>query len=273
MRNAITLWRSLRVAAHLCTGATMALGIAAGRRVGLRLRWVPDLVSWWHAGLCRALGLQVEVSGEIVPGSLLVANHVSWLDISLMGSRAQIDFLSKADVRNWPLIGWMAEIAGTLFIERGAGEVGSLIPRMSDRMRRGKHLAIFPEGTTTDGSRLQRFHSRLFAVAQIDGVRVQPVAVRYGTKAAPDPVAPFVGNDALVPHLARLVRHPGLRATIHFLPPLDGSALSRRHIAGYCRHAIAEVLEMETSPATALHADPQARVSLDPSPNSLAEAA
>jgi hypothetical protein len=71
----------------------------------------------------------------------------------------------------------------------------------------------------------------------------------------------------------RLVRHPGLRATIHILPPLDGSPLSRRHIAEYCRHAIAEALEMETSPATALHADPQARVSLDPSPRSLAEAA
>lgn len=144
--------------------------------------------------------------------------------------------------RRWPWLsrqggvsacGWMASIAGTLFIERGAGEAGALVPRMNERMGRGRHLVIFPEGTTTDGSRLERFHPRLFAAAQIDGVRVQPVAVRYGTNAVRDRIAPFIGDDALLPHLARLVRHPGLKAAIHLLLPREGSARPRRPIAEY----------------------------------------
>jgi lyso-ornithine lipid O-acyltransferase len=273
MHSVTPLWRSLRIAEHLCTGAAIALGIAAGRCAGLRLEWVPDVVRWWHERLCHALGVRVEVSGEIAPNSLLVANHVSWLDVPVMGSEARIDFLSKAEVRNWPLIGWMAGIAGTLFITRGAGQTETLVPQIGEHVRRGRYLAIFPEGTTTDGSRLQRFHPRLLGAAQIDGVLVQPVALRYGTNTAPDQVAPFVGNDALLPHLGRLARHPGLRVKIHFLPPLDGSVLARRHICEYCRHAIAEALDIETSSASEPPALAGVAVSLDSSSSSLVKAA
>lgn len=273
MRSITPLWRSLRVAEHLCTGAAIALGIAIGRYGGLRLGWVPHVVRWWHERLCRALGVQIEVSGEIAPNSLLVANHVSWLDVPVMGSEARIDFLSKAEVRSWPLIGWMAGIVGTMFIARGAGQTGALVRHMGEHVRRGRHLAIFPEGTTTDGSRLQRFHPRLLAAAQIDGVVVQPVALRYGTNAAPDSVAPFIGSDALLPHLWRLARHPGLRVKIHFLPPLDGSALSRGDISEYCRHAIAEALDIETSSVSLPHTVAEAAMSLDSTSISLVKAA
>lgn len=273
MRVATPIWRSLRVAEHLCTGATIALGIAAGRRVGLRLEWVPDLVRWWHARLCHALDLRVDVSGEIAPGSLLVANHVSWLDIPVLGSRARIDFLSKADVRAWPLIGWMAEIAGTFFLHRGAHQTGALIPRIGAHVRDSRHLAIFPEGTTTDGSRLQRFHPRLFAVGQLEGISIQPVALRYGSRTMPDAIAPFIGDDALLPHLARLVRHPGLRATIHFLPPLNGSGLSRRQLSERCRLAISTALDIESASSVQNPASPETTGPTRSPPTSRAEAA
>lgn len=191
----------------------------------------------------------MQVTGEFVPNALLVANHVSWLDIPVLGFQARIDFLSKADIKAWPLIGWMAQIIGTLFIVRGANQTDVLIPEIGERVQRGRHLVIFPEGTTTDGSRLYRFYPRLLAAGQLPGVLVQPVALRYGSNAAPDPVAPFVGDDALLPHLVRLARHPGLRVHIRVLPPLDGSALSRRHISEYCHRAIGAALGLETAGA------------------------
>ena len=263
----------MRVFEHLCTGAMIALGIAAGRCGGLRLEWVPHVVRWWHERLCHSLGVHIEVAGKIAPNSLLVANHVSWLDVPVMGSKAEMDFLSKAEVRDWPLIGWMARIVGTLFIARGAGQTGALIPHMGDLLRAGRHLAIFPEGTTTDGCRLKRFHPRLLAAAQREGVLVQPVALRYGTNAAPDPVAPFVGSETLLAHLGRLARHPGLRVKIDFLPPLDGSALSRRHISEHCRHAIAEALDIETFSVSEPRVFPQAAESFDISSGSFVKAA
>lgn len=249
MPNLNSWWRLLRVSEHLLTGVMIVLSIAVGRRFGLRAEWLPQVVRWWHARLCRALGVQVQVTGELVPNALLVANHISWLDIPVLGSRARIDFLSKADVKDWPLIGWMAEIVGTLFIARGANQTGVLIPQLGERVRTGKHVVIFPEGTTTDGSRLHRFHPRLLAAGQLAGVSVQPVALRYGSNTAPDPIAPFVGDDALLPHLVRVARHPGLQVYIRLLPPLDGSALSRRHIAEYCHRSIGEALGLETPDA------------------------
>lgn len=249
MPNLKSWWRLLRVSEHLLTGVVIVLGVAAGRRLGLRAQWFPQVVRWWYARFCRALGVQVQVTGELVPNALLVANHISWLDIPVLGSQARIDFLSKADVKDWPLIGWMAGIVGTLFIVRGANQTGVLIPRIGECIRGGRHVVIFPEGTTTDGSRLRRFHPRLLGAGQLAGVLVQPVALRYGSNAMPDPIAPFVGDDALLPHLMRLARHPGLRVHIRLLPPLNGSALSRRHISEYCHRAIGAALGPETAAA------------------------
>jgi len=273
MRSLKPLWRSLRVTEHLLTGAAIALGVALGRRMGLRTRWVPDVTRWWHARLCRSLGVRVDVAGELSPSALLVANHVSWLDIPVMGAQGRIGFLSKSEVRSWPLVGWMAGIAGTLFIERGANQAGHLVSQIVERVRSCGHLVIFPEGTTTDGTRLQRFHPRLFAAGQHTGVTVQPVALRFGTNLSPDPVAPFVGEDALLPHLSRLIRHPGLRVHVQFLPPLDGSAMSRKQISGHCRSAIAEALQLDTSTPAASRGNaetPQAEV---PPSGALVEAA
>lgn len=253
--------RSLRVIEHLLVGASIALGVALGRACGLQVSWVPDVVRWWHARLCRALGMRVEVAGEPAANALLMANHVSWLDIPVLGSRERMDFLAKTEVRDWPLIGWMAGIAGTLFITRGGYQTSKLIPHIGALVRAGKWVTVFPEGTTTDGSRLQHFHSRLFGAGQLDGVLVQPVALRYGTNSSPDPVAPFIGDDALLPHLVRVVCHPDLCVQVRFLPPLDGSALTRRQIAEHCRRAISETLGFEdtgrSSPVDNLVAAPK----------------
>jgi 1-acyl-sn-glycerol-3-phosphate acyltransferase len=88
--------------------------------------------------------MRVEIWGEPAPNALLVANHVSWLDIPVIGAQGKIGFLSKEEVRHWPLIGWMADIAETLFISRGANQTGALISRIAERVRDRGHLAVFP---------------------------------------------------------------------------------------------------------------------------------
>ena len=235
--------RALRLVGHLGTGATISLYLVARTALGLRTPCLPAVVSWWHRRLCRTLDLRIVVDGDLTPGALLVANHVSWLDIPVLGAQAELAFLAKSEVRAWPLIGWMAAVAGTLFIDRGGNQAAELSARIGERLAAGVPVVIFPEGTTTDGRALARFHPRLLAAGQQAGVRVQPVALRYGAEPLPDPIAPFVGNDDLLSHLARLLAHPGLMVRVSFLPPVDAVGLDRRRLAEHCRVAIAARLD------------------------------
>ncbi|MBK1732126.1 lysophospholipid acyltransferase family protein [Thiococcus pfennigii] len=242
MPHATRTWRLLRLAATLIAGLAATLAIAAGERFGRRPRTTPRVVRWWHGRVCRDLGLRVEVIGTPLPNALLVVNHVSWLDIPALGAQGEIDFLSKAEVRDWPVVGWMATVAGTLFIERGAHQTAGLAEAIGARVRAGRPVAIFPEGTTSDGTALLRFHPRLFASGQQAGVVIQPVALRYGTGPAPDPIAPFIGRDTLLAHLARVLGHGPLDVRIQFLAPIDPSQTDRRQLAAQARAAIARAL-------------------------------
>jgi len=181
----------------------------------------------------------------VAQGCLLVANHISWLDIPVLGAQAQLGFLSKAEVRRWPLFGWMSDVAGTLFIERGANQTASVSAQISNAIAGGRTLVIFPEGTTGDGSRVRRFHPRLFAVTQQPGLRVQPVALSYqrGANPPPDLDVPFVGEDTLIASLWRVIRHPNLVAEVRFLTPLEPRAgEDRKRFAARARQEIVAAL-------------------------------
>jgi lyso-ornithine lipid O-acyltransferase len=243
------LWKGLRITEHLLAGAALAGVAAAGQRLGYRIAWLDGLVCWWHRRLLRCLGVCVRADGAVVGGNLLVANHVSWLDIPVIGSQASSRFLSKAEVRKWPLIGWMSELAGTVFITRGAHQIANVVKGIHARLQAGQPVVIFPEGTTSDGREVLRFHPRLFAICQQTGVAVQPVVLHYGSGPDPDPVAPFLGDDTLVAHLWRLLRHPGLEVRVSFLAPIPVADLDRRRIADQARRAIAARLEMDRAEA------------------------
>lgn len=239
------LWRSLRVAEHLLTGALICVVISLRSAMGRRPTWVPAVVCWWHGRLCRALGLRVQVSGAVAHHCLLVANHVSWLDIPVLGAQAELGFLSKAEVRGWPLVGWMSAVAGTLFIERGANQAAAVSDQIASAIASGRTLVIFPEGTTSDGREVRRFHPRLFAAARQPGLRVQPVALVYrrGADLAPDLEIPFVGEETLAANLWRVIRHPGLVAEVRFLSPLEPEeGEDRKRFSARARQAILESL-------------------------------
>jgi len=235
-------WRILRLTEHLLTGTLLTL-LLARRRADGSFRYRPDVVSWWHRRACRILHVSVEVTGS-APGdsALLVANHVSWLDIPVLGGLGPIAFLSKAEVRDWPLIGWLAAAAGTQFIARGSGEAGAVGERIGNHLSDRGCLALFPEGTTTDGSIVKPFFPRLLAAATASGVPVVPVALRYHRSGALDPVAPFVGNEPMASHLRRVLMARAFAVQVVFTEPLDPRAFDRRGLATRARAAIVESL-------------------------------
>lgn len=238
-------WRALRVMEHLLTGALISLYVSAFARFGRAPSWGPAVVRWWHGRLCRALGLRIQVIGQVAQSCLLVSNHISWLDIPVLGAQAELGFLSKSEVRRWPLVGWMAGVAGTLFIERGGHQVGRMVTRIGDEITRGRILAIFPEGTTTDGRVVLGFHPRLFAVVQRPGLRIQPVAIGYrsGDQRTPDLSVPYIGEDSLVANLWRVIRHPDLVVHVHFLDPIEPCpGEERRALASRARLGIVDAL-------------------------------
>ncbi len=241
----VPLWKGLRIAEHLLSGAAVAVVIAAGQGLGYRITSLDAVVTWWYRRLLRCLGVRVRVDGTAAGTALLVANHISWLDIPVIGSQGNMRFLSKADVRQWPLIGWMSELAGTVFITRGAHQVSEVVRGIDARIQAGQPVVVFPEGTTTDGREVQRFHPRLFAICQQTGLPVQPVALRYGSGPEPDPIAPFLGDETLVAHLWRVLRHPGMEVRVSFLAPIPVADLDRRGLADEARQAIAARLVLD----------------------------
>lgn len=236
-------WRALRLIGHLLTGTVLTLAIARRRPDG-SYRYRPDVVHWWHRRACRILGIRVAVTGTAPTDSaLLVANHVSWLDVPVLGGLGPIAFLSKAEVRAWPLVGWLAAAAGTQFIARGSGQASAVGERIGNHLVDHGCLALFPEGTTTDGSTVKPFFPRLLAAASASGVPVVPVALRYERAGTLDPIAPFIGEETILGHLRLVLTAREFRVSVVFGEPLDPARFDRRGLATRARAAIVEALD------------------------------
>ncbi|BBH47879.1 lysophospholipid acyltransferase family protein [Pseudomonas sp. KU43P] len=247
--------RLSRLLLVLWFGMLMASAIAVGERLGFkaplerRQRWA----CLFMKRLVAALPFDVRVIGELPQRPMLwVSNHVSWTDIPLLGMLLPLSFLSKAEVRHWPLAGWLAEKAGTLFIRRGGGDSQRLREQIGEQLGHGRPLLIFPEGTTTDGRQLRTFHGRLLAGAIDRGMAVQPVAIQYLRNGETDPIAPFIGDDDLVSHLMRLFAEPRGEVCIHLLQPVGSVGKERAALAFQAQQAIHVALygveEVEVAP-------------------------
>ncbi|WP_207886051.1 1-acyl-sn-glycerol-3-phosphate acyltransferase [Pseudomonas sp. 30_B] len=229
----------------------LTLGLALAGLVSLLERlpghdWMllrQRLTRWFLARLSAALPFEITVHGELPSQPMLwVSNHVSWVDIPLLGALLPLTFLSKAEVRQWPVAGWLAEKAGTLFIRRGSGDSRMINAQLATHLSRGRSLLVFPEGTTTDGQGLRTFHGRLMASAIEAGVPVQPVALRYRRDGQACELAPFIGDDELVSHLKRLFGNDRGVVEIHLLPALSSAHQNRNLLAQQARNAIHAVV-------------------------------
>jgi len=205
----------------------------------------PRLVSWWLGKAGRIVGVTVKVVGKPAEQAvLMVANHISWLDIPLLGGVTNARFLSKQEVRQWPVIGWLAAKSGTLFITRGkAGAAAQAATTILQTLQAGSSVLLFPEGTTTTGDNVGTFHARLFAPAFDANAAVQPIVVRYpGLDGLTHPVVPYVGQQSLWDNLKALLAEANIQVEIHFLPLMTTTGTDRRALAAACEQRIRAVI-------------------------------
>jgi 1-acyl-sn-glycerol-3-phosphate acyltransferase len=189
---------------------------------------------YWRM-VCFLMGMRIRVVGErrAGPRTLFLANHSSWLDIVVLGGTLEAAFVSKAEVGRWPLIGTVARLGRTVFVSRARGRTGNEAKEMRDRLATGDSLILFPEGTSSDGTRVLPFRSSFLAVADAAGL-IQPVSVVYdrlgGLPACrrDRPLFAWYGDMSIGPHAWQLCRHAGLRATILLHDPLEPGAIPNR---------------------------------------------
>ncbi|MFI9245259.1 lysophospholipid acyltransferase family protein [Streptomyces sp. NPDC053086] len=202
----------------------------------LRGRIPAEWVRWWCRTIVRAIGVQVRITGAAAPagGVLLVANHVSWLDIPLLTAVRPARMLAKTEVRQWPVAGALAAHGGVLFIERDRlRALPGTVARIAGALREGAAVTAFPEGSTWCGRAHGRFRRAVFQAALDAGVPVQPVSLRYRQQdGGPGTAAAFVGEDSLLASLWRVARARGLVAEVQVRPVIPpGAHPDRRGLA------------------------------------------
>lgn len=241
----MTGFRLLRVALHLFRGlATCALVFPLVDEAG-RLRrikvWSGKLLS-----LCRVdVRIMHEHGAQPAPRALIVSNHVSWMDIFVINTLHPCRFVAKSDIRDWPLIGWLCEKTGTIFISRGKlRDVRRIYQGLVTSLHAGEHVAFFPEGTTAPQGNVLPFHANLFEAAIEAEVPVQPYAVRYVDASGKfHPAAEFVGEMTFIQSMLTVLRSGPMRAELILLPPVETNPTShRRELADAARCLIAEEL-------------------------------
>ena len=214
-------YRAARLFLHILAGVFLL--VLTGAIWNNKTNLVKATKQWWLGRTTHLLGIEVQIIGtppQTVDGKglLYVSNHISWIDIPLIGSLTQLNFLSKAEVRRWPLIGKLAQGTGTLFIQRGSGDADRVAKAMAEYLNEGRSVLFFPEGTTSDGRGVRRFHSKLFKATQYTQTTVCPIVVHYQIAGySHNPVA-FINDDEFHLHLWNLLRYRKIKAIVEFLP-------------------------------------------------------
>ncbi|MDD5578738.1 MAG: lysophospholipid acyltransferase family protein [Methylobacter sp.] len=198
-------------------------------------------VSWLKC-FSRILNLRIKIEGAVVDGAaILVSNHISWLDIIAIGQHMPSCFVAKNDILNWPVIGYLAVQGGTIFIHRGDKQhVRTTAEKMVWLLKQNRKIIAFPEGTTTDGSYVLPFHSSLFQPALLTKSAIQPIALEYLGEAKQQ--APFIGEDAFVPHLLRMLAMKELHISMKILPVIKTSGKKRHELAKHSRDNICSAI-------------------------------
>ena len=236
--SAIRAFRIFRIALLVFSGVLFSLCVfpLCSERKRLALK------ASWSAALLDALGVEVEADlTHAVPGALLVANHISWIDIYVINAALPAAFVSKEEVRHWPLIGWLAAKNDTVFLRRGSrGHAKIINEQVAQILEKGKHVAVFPEGTTTDGRSLLHFHAALIQPALSAGRPVLPVAISYWELDGQRSLAPrYDGDISMGQCTAAILGRKRLIARLVTTPLRGLNGEDRRQVAAEAREAIA----------------------------------
>lgn len=221
----------------------------------LLYRWMPHrlrsrIERRWSKGFLKILNIQVKVQGVIpdlyTQNIMLVANHISWLDVYLLSAVRPARFVSKAEVRAWPVIGWLAHKTGTLFIDRTKRhDTARINDEISSVLSKGGCLAVFPEGTTSEGGRIRPFHASLLQPAIHSQSHLWPAAIRYCHADGSMNTAPaYVNELSFADSLWLVLGQHIIYAELEFMSPIPAHGKTRRELAKETETIIAGALKL-----------------------------
>lgn len=199
----------------------------------------------WMRGVVAVCGVRLRVSGRLPPPPcLVVANHITWFDIPVLHALWPMGLVAKIEIRNWLLIGRLAEIAGSIFIQRGSQESRRRVNRrMAARLRRGEMIGVFPEGGIHPERGVKRFHARLFGSAIRAGVPVIPLAIRYWRDGDQHDVVVLGPGDSVWTSGLRLLAQPGLEVQVTIGEPMRELHVGRDALALRAQAIVTEFYE------------------------------
>jgi len=203
--------------------------------------------------LLTCLHIEVEFIGQMHPNTgLVVSNHISWLDVLLMTHYSHLHFIAKSEVKDWPIIGFLTQLLGTLFIRReNKFQVYRSLPKGQKLLQRGESLMVFPEGTTTHGGTTRAFYPMLFEIAVREAAWVQPIAIRYWAhQDTPSIAVPFIDDDGIIGNILKLLIQKKTRAQVVFLPAIKATDYDRKALATLSKANIDRVLASGICPST-----------------------
>ena len=236
--------RALRLLLHIISGL-----IQSAVYPHVDQRWQRRMAQNWSARLLSILSIRLRYKGKPPPPDaprvMLAANHISWLDVYSLQAVCPGRFVAKAEIRRWPLLGWLSRNAGTLFIERSKrSDTARINKHIGEALIIGDRVAVFPEDTTGDGNALMHFHASLLQPAVTVGATLYPVAIRYTNMAGKiSTTAPFV-NISMMDSLRRILREHWINVELIFGNPISSSGKNRRELARSAEHVIASALSL-----------------------------
>lgn len=242
IRKAVACFRLIRFVLHLIYGLLLAVPFPAlGAKTQLRI------LRLWSTQLLEIMNVKITQAPPIhsIAAGMVVANHISWLDVCVLNTVVPTRFVAKAELKDWPVIGWLCSRAQTLFIERGKARAAARINlEVIKQIKEGFQFSVFPEGTTTDGSYVAAFHASLLQPAIDAGVRVQPLALAYfDADGERSKIAPYIGEMTFVESLWLILCAPNLQVQLSATAELNAAELDRRQLAQATKQQIESALE------------------------------
>lgn len=228
------IYRISRIVVHTFIGLTVAALVLPMLNKQHKL----SVIKWWCGGLLRAFHIQVNTFGSLPPvntqGVMFIANHVSWSDIHALNSLIPLRFIAKSDIKGWPIFGYLVTKADTLFIDRGKRqEAGRIVEITSESLMAGDNLCYFPEGTTTDGTRILPFKSSVLQAAISANTQIWPVAVKYvNVDGSINKAMAYADATTLIDSMKTIIKQKNAVVELHFLTPI--------HAAGHDRRALTD---------------------------------
>jgi len=218
------------------------------------------VVQQWARQTLAVMELHVQADAPLAQdlAGLVVCNHLSWLDVLVMQSLLPVTFVAKREVRHWPLIGYLARGAGTVFVDRArARSAQAMVERTADAMRQGQAVVVFPEGTSSDGSQLGRFHANIFESALRARAPVHTLALQYRQAASDTPAAAahFIGDMGFLTSMRQVMATPGMRAMLSIGECIASEGHSRKSLALHAQASVNKQLVHLQSAQGTRHAE------------------